>query len=56
MGDPGDGTYWMPVTEEGYYIQAHYYGPTLRLNGNTAKDIIFGGTDLEERFGTVQFE
>lgn len=54
--DPNDGTYWMPVTEAGYYWLARYYGPTPRLNGNTAKDIVYGGTPLEERFATVKFE
>lgn len=56
MENPDDGTYWMPVTHKGFYIVARYYGPTSRLNGNTAKDVIYGGTELEERFGTVQFE
>jgi len=55
MEDPEDGTYWMPVAEGGYYWIARYYGPTARLNGNTAKDIIYGGTALEERFATVKF-
>ena len=55
MEDPQDGTYWMPVTESGYYWLARYYGPTARLNGNSAKDIIYGGTPLEERFATVEF-
>lgn len=55
MEDPDDGTYWMPVTEDGYYWLARYYGPTSRLNGNTAKDIISGGTALAERFATVKF-
>jgi len=53
--DPKDGTYWMPVTEEGYYWVARYYGPTSSLNGNTAKDIIYKGTALEKKFETVQF-
>jgi len=53
--DPEDGTYWMPVAESGYYLLARYYGPTSRLNGNTAKDIVYGGTPLAERFRTVQF-
>ena len=55
MEDPKDGTYWMPVTAGGYYLIARYYGPTPRLNGNTAKDIIYGGTPLAERFKTVKF-
>jgi len=53
--DPADGTYWMPVTEDGYYLIARYYGPTSRLNGSTAKDIVYGGAPLEERFATVKF-
>ncbi len=55
MEDPQDGTYWMPVTEEGYYLIFRYYGPTARLNGNTAKDILFKGTALEKKFETVKF-
>jgi hypothetical protein len=55
MEDPEDGTYWMPVTEDPYYLIARYYGPTPRLNGNTAKDLVYGGTALEERFATVKF-
>ena len=54
--DPKDGTYWMPVMDTGYYILARYYGPTARLNGNTAKDIIYKGTELEEKFKTVAFK
>jgi len=54
--DPKDGTYWMPVLESGYYIIARYYGPTPRLNGNTAKDIIYNGTTLEDRFKAVKFK
>jgi hypothetical protein len=53
--DPEDGTYWMPVKDDGYYWLARYYGPTPRLNGNTAKDIIYGGTALEKKFATVKF-
>jgi hypothetical protein len=55
MEDPQDGTYWMPVAASGYYLIARYYGPTARLNGNTAKDIVYGGTPLEARFATVKF-
>jgi hypothetical protein len=55
MEDPEDGSYWMPVAEDGYYLIARYYGPTSRLNGHTAKDIIYGGTKLEEKFETVKF-
>jgi hypothetical protein len=54
--DPKDGTYWMPVTDGGYYWIARYYGPTKRLNGNTAKDIIYGGTKLKKKFETVRFK
>jgi len=32
-----------------------YYGSTAALNGNTAKDIVYKGTPLEKKFGTVQF-
>jgi hypothetical protein len=53
--DPKNGTYWMPVTDAGYYLIARYYGPTKALNGNTAKDIIYKGTKLEQRFETVKF-
>lgn len=55
MEDPENGTYWMPVAESGYYWLARYYGPTSRLNGNTAKDIVYGGTALEKKFATVKF-
>jgi hypothetical protein len=55
MNDPKDGTYWMPVTEAGYYVLVRYYGPTAKLNGMTAKDFIYGGTPLEKRFTTVRF-
>jgi len=55
MEDPNDGTYWMPVSEEGYYIIARYYGPTSRLNGNTANDIVYKGTPLEKKVETPQF-
>ncbi len=55
MEDPKDGTYWMPVTSDGYYWVARYYGPTPRMNGKTAKDIIYGGTPLAEKFATVKF-
>lgn len=54
--DPKDGTYWMPVKDSPYYIIARYYGPTSRLNGNTAKDIIYKGTSLEKKFKTVKFK
>jgi hypothetical protein len=54
--DPKDGTYWMPVTDDGYYLIARYYGPTRRLNGNTAVDIVFGGTPLEKKFKAVKFK
>ncbi len=52
--DPKDGSYWMPVAD-GYYLIFRYYGPTARLNGNTAKDIIYKGTPLEKKFETVKF-
>ena len=53
--DPNDGTYWMPVAD-GYYLIFRYYGPTSRLNGNTAKDVLYKGTALEKKFETVQFK
>ncbi len=55
MEDPNDGTYWMPVTKDGYYMIFRYYGPSAALNGNTAKDIVYKGTPLEKKFETVQF-
>jgi len=54
--DPNDGTYWMPVLDDGYYFVVRYYGPTKDLNGNTAFDIIYKGTELEENFKPVQFK
>jgi len=53
--DPKDGSYWMPVTEGGYYFVARYYGPTPKLNGNTAFDIIYKGTDLENTIKAIKF-
>jgi hypothetical protein len=53
--DPKDGTYWMPVKDDGYYYVVRYYGPTKDLNGNTAFDIIYKGTKLEANFKPVQF-
>jgi len=55
MDRPEDGSYWMPVIEGGYYWIARYYGPAEALNGNTAHDIIYGGTPLQERFAPVRF-
>jgi hypothetical protein len=55
LEDPKDGSYWMPVTESGYYLIFRYYGPAASLNGNTAKDIIYKGTPLEKKFQTVKF-
>jgi hypothetical protein len=54
--DPKDGIYWIPVKDTPYSIIARYYGPTSRLNGNTAKDIVYGGTPLEKKFETVKFQ
>jgi len=54
--DPKDGTYWMPVTEGGYYIMLRYYGPAKALNGNTIFDIVYNGSPLEEKFKPVQFK
>lgn len=53
--DPKDGTYWMPVLDDGYYFVARYYGPAAPLNGNTAFDRIYKGTALEANFKPVQF-
>lgn len=53
--DPKNGTYWMPVKASGYYVLSRYYGPTAKLNGNTAKDILYKGTKLEAKFNTVKF-
>jgi hypothetical protein len=55
MERPADGSYWMPVTADGYYWIARYYGPAPALNGNTAHAIIYGGTPLQERFAPVEF-
>jgi hypothetical protein len=52
--DPKDGTYWMPVADP-YYIITRYYGPTARMNGNTAHDRLFKGTPLETKFQATQF-
>jgi len=54
--DPKGGSYWMPVIDSGYYILVRYYGPTSRMNGKTAKDILYKGTSLEEKFKTVKFK
>jgi hypothetical protein len=54
--DPKDGTYWMPVTDEGYYLICRYYGPAKSLNGNTAVDILYKGTPLEKKFKAVKFK
>jgi hypothetical protein len=32
--DPKDGSYWMPVTDD-YYFISRYYGPNKKMNGNT---------------------
>lgn len=56
QNDPKDGTYWMPVTEGGYYIMLRYYGPAKALNGNTMFDIVYKGSQLEEKFKPVQFK
>lgn len=54
--DPKDGSYWMPVKDDGYYYVVRYYGPTKDLNGNTAFDLIYKGTKLEANFKPVQFK
>jgi hypothetical protein len=53
--DPQDGSYWLPVKSSGYYLIARYYGPTPKLNGNTAKDLVYGGTPLANKFESVKF-
>jgi len=53
--DPKDGTYWMPLKDDGYYFVVRYYGPTKALNGNTAFDAIYSGTEMEDNFKPVQF-
>lgn len=53
--DPKDGSYWMPVTEKGYYFVARYYGPTPDLNDNTAFDIIYKETELEDKVVAIKF-
>ncbi len=52
--NPEDGTYWMPVTDD-YYFISRYYGPNPRVNGNTVHDILFEGTELEETFEATRF-
>ncbi len=54
--DPKDGSYWMPVTDDGYYLIARYYGPAKTLNGNTAVDGLYKGTPHEKKFHAVQFK
>jgi len=53
--NPKNGTYWMPVLKSGYYAIVRYYGPTRKLNGRTAGDIVYKGTALEKRFKAVKF-
>ena len=45
----------MPVIDSGYYAIARYYGPTPKLNGNTAGDIIYADTPMEQKFKAVKF-
>jgi hypothetical protein len=52
--DPKDGTYWMPVTGP-YYFISRYYGPNSKMSGKTVHDIVFKGTDLEEKFKALEF-
>lgn len=52
--DPKDGTYWMPVTNE-YYFISRYYGPNPRMNGNTVHDILFKGAEFESKFKATKF-
>ncbi|WP_375748301.1 DUF1254 domain-containing protein [Vibrio sp. HN007] len=53
--DPKDGSYWMPVKEDGYYFVVRYYQPTTKLNGNTAFDKIYGDTKLKGKFKAITF-
>jgi len=52
--DPRDGTYWMPVTGP-YYFISRYYGPNEKMNGKTVHDLLFKGTDLEQKFEATKF-
>ncbi|UCD74784.1 MAG: hypothetical protein JSV91_13470, partial [Phycisphaerales bacterium] len=52
--DPKDGTYWMPVTDD-YYFISRYYGPNAKLNGNTVHDILLKDTPLESKFKATKF-
>lgn len=52
--DPDDGSYWMPVTDD-YYFISRYYGPSTKMNGNTVHDILFKGTKLEDKFKATKF-
>ncbi len=42
--------------DSGYYVIARYYGPTPRLNGNTAVDIVYKGTELEDKLKAMKFK
>ncbi|MCG7927161.1 MAG: DUF1254 domain-containing protein [Candidatus Thiodiazotropha taylori] len=52
--DPKDNSYWMPVTDD-YYFISRYYGPNKKMNGNTVHDILFKGTKLESKFQATRF-
>lgn len=52
--DPKDGTYWLPVTDD-YYFISRYYGPNAKMNGNTVHDILFKGSQLEAKFKATKF-
>lgn len=54
--DPQDGTYWMPVQNCGYYIIVRYYDPDPQLNGETALELVYKGTEAAERFEIPVFE
>lgn len=51
--DPKDGTYWMPVLEDGYYFVTRYYGPTSALNGHTSIDLFYKDGKIKR---TVEFK
>jgi hypothetical protein len=52
--DPKDDSYWMPVTDD-YYFISRYYGPNRKMNGKTVHDILFKGTKLESNFQATRF-
>lgn len=53
--DPKDGTYWMPVKDDGYYFIVRYYPSSPNLNGQTAFDRIYAGTKMEDKIKPLKF-